>query len=650
MVAGILIPLEERMAVGGYASTTSVRQAENISFHINDDASSLVQIEVVDSATEDTRLIVHAPASRHVPPENAYELGCGWPILCTITIPTDWPSGLYYARVSNGESPPASSKIYFVVKAANPGRTSRILLQLATTTYQAYNSWGGKSLYPSASPNRARKVSFNRPGGVDYARELAFLFWMRQNRLPVECCTSIDLHEDESMLSNYKLLISVGHDEYWSKEMRDNVEQFIGNGGNVAFFSGNVCWWQIRFEDNNRTMVCYRNAMEDPLTGVDNGRVTVNWYNAPVSRPENYLTGVSFRYGAGIWQPCQSSMDVKGFRVLESAHWVFEGTGLCNGDWFGLGEKIVGYETDAANYYVDANGSLRLTGDDGTPPSFVVLATADLTDWGRCGKAGYATMGVYRRTGTVFTAATTDWVRGLFSPRGEISQITLNVINRLKHPYPGSRWEVIGDAMDIRTMCAREEKLFAMRAGGLCWREPVAQARKWEAIGGFVDVVAMAAGDNPRSRLGQELYAVTRDGQLLRRDPVTDDARWEYVGEATDVVGFAASNGCLFAITQNNRFWWRKVDINMPWEYLGCVDDLDDIVAMTSLTDLLFVATGKGKLLWREGVDVSPNGGNVPWKCVGDVPCKTVTMAALAGKLFAVTDDGRLWWRDAIAG
>src|SRR5437899_6699601 len=153
---------------------------------------------------------------------------------------------------------------------------------------------------------------------------------MRGHQIPVECCTSIDLHEDRSLLSHYQLLVSVGHDEYWSKEMRDSVEEFIGSGGNVAFFSGNVCWWQIRLEDSSRTMVCYRNAIEDPLVGIDNSRVTVNWYSAPVNRPENYLTGVSFRHGAGIWQPCQSSMEAKAYRVVDSSHWMFEGTGLRN--------------------------------------------------------------------------------------------------------------------------------------------------------------------------------------------------------------------------------------------------------------------------------------------------------------------------------
>jgi hypothetical protein len=78
--------------------------------------------------------------------------------------------------------------------------------------------------------------------------------------------------------------------------MRDSVERFVANGGNVAFFRGNVCRWQVRVENNNRTMVCYRyRVADDPLAGTDNERVTVNWYAAPVDRPGNRMTGVDSR-------------------------------------------------------------------------------------------------------------------------------------------------------------------------------------------------------------------------------------------------------------------------------------------------------------------------------------------------------------------
>ncbi|WP_322749960.1 MULTISPECIES: N,N-dimethylformamidase beta subunit family domain-containing protein [unclassified Frankia] len=87
------------------------------------------------------------------------------------------------------------------------------------------------------------------------------------------------------LLRAYQVLVCVGHDEYWTAEMRDTAEQFLAAGGNIAFLTGNTCWWQFRLEDDGRTFVCHRDAAEDPLTGIDNARVTVEWSSAPVNRP-----------------------------------------------------------------------------------------------------------------------------------------------------------------------------------------------------------------------------------------------------------------------------------------------------------------------------------------------------------------------------
>ena len=104
-------------------------------------------------------------------------------------------------------------------------------------------------------------------------------------------------------LSAYQLLVCIDHDEYWTAGMRDTVEGFLASGGNVAFLTGNTYWWQFRWEDDGATFVCYRDATEDPLAGMQDRLVRVEWSSAPVNRPENHLTGVSFRRGAGHWAP-----------------------------------------------------------------------------------------------------------------------------------------------------------------------------------------------------------------------------------------------------------------------------------------------------------------------------------------------------------
>ena len=219
--------------------------------------------------------------------------------------------------------------------------------------------------------------------------------------------------------------------------MRDNVEAFIGNGGHVAFLSANTCWWQVRFENNNRRMVCYKSDerpnTHDPILATDPARATVVWSDSPVLRPENSMTGVSFRNGGGWWGgPIIPERRIRGYTVTSAEHWLFDGTGLSNGDVFGQGTSvdtcIIGYETDAAEI-VDQSDPPVVTGNDGTPRNFLVLAAADLTDWPGSdnvppglspsdqqawlnwdwGRPGYAMMGIYHRKGTVFTAGTILW-------------------------------------------------------------------------------------------------------------------------------------------------------------------------------------------------------------------------------------------------
>jgi hypothetical protein len=429
-------------AVEGYASSTSVAQGEIIGLHARSEAQH-DDIRVRIFRVGRSEMLLHegiAAASPCPTPHNAYEVGCGWPVAYSLAIPRDWSSGVYSAKLSVPISG-AATEIPFVVRPAVPGRKSKILFQSAVNTAQAYNAWGGKSLYDyNSNGGASKKVSFHRPGLLtansnfnDYERP--FVRWVESHGIEVEYCTSIDLHANADLLNHYQLLLSVGHDEYWSKEMRDHVEAFVGNGGNAAFFSGDVCYWQVRFDDHNRTMVCYRSRKEDPQSGHDDSRVTVAWRHAPVNRPENSLTGVSSQNGARWVPPNDPARPAVPYVVRLGRHWVFDGTGLKDGEGFGAENLIVGYEADAAKFKWDENGIPRVTGEDGTPPNFLVLATADCNNW-RTGasannKAGWATMGIFRKRGTVFTAATTNWSHGLKDDWNAVSQITQNVLRRL---------------------------------------------------------------------------------------------------------------------------------------------------------------------------------------------------------------------------
>jgi hypothetical protein len=153
-----------------------------------------------------------------------------------------------------------------------------------------------------------------------------------------------------------------------------------------------------------------------------------------VGEPENTLIGVSFRNG-GERDRYDHPVPV-GYRVQHADHWVYAGTGLRDGDVFGAGDYLIGYECDGAEFDradLDAGRPVRPTGADSTPDGFTILAVGDTRPSGPWGFGnGAATMGVLDREGTVFNAATTDWARVLTGGTAPaVERITRNVLDRL---------------------------------------------------------------------------------------------------------------------------------------------------------------------------------------------------------------------------
>ena len=425
-------------AIEGYASVTSAAPGDTVDFHVRAAAAaSHFTMQLCRRGVSDTELQTNS-GDAFVPGDqddaSLAVSGCGWPAVagCTLVVPNDWQSGYYVAKISSGS---AYAEIPFFVRSASPGNTSKVLVKMSDTTVQAYTGWGGRSLYSSPfSP----QISFDRPYddmSLFERYELPFLQWAEKNGYVFDYCSSLDLHLNPQILGDYRLMISIGHDEYWSFEMRDQVEAFIASGGNVCFLSANTCYWQVRFDfgNGNRIMYCYKETdlgagHPDPERD-DPRKVTVRWYESPVNRPETMLTGVSYWYGAGWWNdPIVPTARYRGYTVSDASQWVLAGSGLSNGDVFGEGtsvdDAILGYETDSVGA--------------GTPADFITLATADLSDWGPGGQAGKATMGMYRRGGVVFTAGTVNWAGGLrldgtVTP---VDQITRNLFTALTSDPP----------------------------------------------------------------------------------------------------------------------------------------------------------------------------------------------------------------------
>lgn len=440
--------------IEGYSGKVSVRQGDEVSLHVSTSEASF-DVEVVRLGAKRSVLwAAKGIAGLNQPiPEDASARGCGWKESVRVPVGLDWPSGYYEVRLKTVDSGEkwtrrsrrvAEATAFFIVRAARPGSSSKILLQLATNTYNAYNNWGGFSVYAynSVSNNAGHRVSFERPAASQYSRwELPFVEWAEANGYALEFAANNDLEEHSDMLAAYDLVLSVGHDEYWSTPMRDSLENWISGGGNVAFFSGNTCCWQVRNEDGGRAFTCWKqNYHLDPVFAEkDHATLSTLWSHHLLKRPENELTGVGFLWGGYRNSHGQFMDEPAEFSVHRPEHWALENTGLVQGAVFGGKDSIVGYECDGCEL-VWKEGRPFATGKDGTPQSFEVLATCpvrwhpDDAVWyerWEHGRTGAACMGVYTRGGTVFTAATTDWSHGLRGKDAVVMQITRNVLDRL---------------------------------------------------------------------------------------------------------------------------------------------------------------------------------------------------------------------------
>ncbi|WP_157269485.1 N,N-dimethylformamidase beta subunit family domain-containing protein, partial [Azohydromonas aeria] len=241
---------------------------------------------------------------------------CGnWAVSASWAVPATATSGIYIARLVRSDTGGASH-IVFVVR--DDAGSSALLFQTSDTTWQAYNDYGGNSLYsggPGTSPSRAYKVSYNRPfntravdGGQDWLfhAEYPMVRWLEANGYDVSYISGIDTDRSGSLLLNHRAFVSVGHDEYWSAQQRANVEAARNAGVHLAFFSGNEVFWKTRWEASidgsntaYRTLVSYKdthaNARIDP-TGIWTGTWRDPRFSPPADggRPENALTGTAF--------------------------------------------------------------------------------------------------------------------------------------------------------------------------------------------------------------------------------------------------------------------------------------------------------------------------------------------------------------------
>jgi len=462
--AATAIEAGRSLYVEGYPSRQSYAPGEVVEFHVSTTAPTYA-LEVARLGRERKKVFQAdgIPGAEHAVPELASVEGCSWPAGYQLKIPADWTSGYYEVtlRVADGGGKftqrnrrTATESCFFVVRSKAPGDDANILLQLATNTYNAYNNWGGSSLYGyhGRAFLQGHQVSFRRPPASQFSNwEAPFVAWAEEHGFALVYCTNLDLELKPELVKNYRLVLSVGHDEYWSWGMRDTLEDYIAQGGNVAFFSGNTCCWQVRWQPETRSLLCWKQWFNQDPAFTDKDRqshLTTLWSHYLVGRPENQLTGVGFLHG-GYHRSHGEFMEGKAsYTVHRPEHWLFQGTGLKRNDEFGGQDTIVGYECDGCE--IEWRGGMPFpTHHDGTPKTFTILGTCPARwapgdsiwyeRWPGPKHSGHSVLGVWTsaRGGTVFTCGATDWAHGLRGKDPAVEKITRNVLERLGQEEAG---------------------------------------------------------------------------------------------------------------------------------------------------------------------------------------------------------------------
>jgi hypothetical protein len=276
-------------------------------------------------------------------------LRANWPVTDTVLTGADWTSGYYALRAELTSGPEAGrgTSTYVIVREAAPQLGSQTLVQVPVNTWEAYNQWGGKSLYDFEGP-RARRVSFDRPWGK-YANsplwwEIQLVRFLEREGYDVSYQTDVDTDADPASLLRHRLVMTAGHDEYWTKTIRDAFDTALAQGTNLAFMGSNTGYGQVRYEDNRRTIVTYKEAALDPEP--DPALKTVMFRQLDPTRPECMIEGVQHRFQP----PHQNGPHDYTVAAPPDDPWLAN-TGLTTGSVLA---DLVGDEWDGLNPWPDA--------------------------------------------------------------------------------------------------------------------------------------------------------------------------------------------------------------------------------------------------------------------------------------------------------
>jgi hypothetical protein len=401
-------------AIEGYTDNISYFPGQTIQFKVHAPNSRFSITLIRYGKTEE--IVTYIPTILGFPQnysQDAYQKGANWKTSYAFTVPGNWRSGMYAAELSDSKG---KFYITFLIKNSYP-KSKDIAVLSSTNTWEAYNDWGGKSLYTYQKVNNKaiyqQIVSFERPnpsanpnGNVGHLAngERHILGWLESKGYYYNMIADIDLNNDPKVLDPYKVLIISTHSEYWTLEMYNNLEAFLKRGGTVLYLSGNGISWRAALKNDQIEVM--KNGGYHTLTKGRGGHIS------DLGLPESKILGVRYR-NTGFSIP-------SAFSVINPNHWIFSHTGLKKGDLIGAkGLNTVkdstggasGWETDQMDKFSPKNIVLLAKGTN------KLQTGADMTYFDHPGGGGVFSVGSITFGGSL-------------AIDNQLSQMVQNVIDR----------------------------------------------------------------------------------------------------------------------------------------------------------------------------------------------------------------------------
>ena len=431
--------------IQGYATDISVDQGETVFFKVQTDAIDYrldiyrigyyAGLGARKVATVQPTLVPFAQPDPLTDDDTGLVDAGNWSVTASWNVPETAVSGVYVAKLVRESGPAGESHIIFIVR--DDDGESDILLQTADTTWQAYNTWGGNSLYiggPGVDPARAYAVSYNRPFSTRsvtakdwfFSAEYPMVRFLEANGYDVSYFTGVDSDRYGSEILEHEMFVSVGHDEYWSGPQREYVEAARDAGVDMAFFSGNEVYWRTRWETSiddsgtpYRTMVSYKETFNDQKIDPSE-EWTGTWRDPRFTTPgdgvipENALTGTAFTVNRGPGGDFGTSIQVPADDGKMRLWRYTTIAALQPGEVATLANGTLGYEwdEDLDNGYRPA-GLIRLSTTTESVPQHLNSGYGGLNDFGPGDATHNLTMYRAPSGALVFGAGTVQWAFGL---------------------------------------------------------------------------------------------------------------------------------------------------------------------------------------------------------------------------------------------